>query len=124
MAEEFLHRPNVGPRLEQMRRERMAQRVAGRTLGNPCRGHRILERARDRALVQMMSSPNAAGIHKRPRSAEHETPAKLGVDVLVFAAQTLGETRCSDPRPRIPLKARTCLGELRAKRRHTLLGER
>ena len=54
VPQEFLDCANVVAVLKQMRRERVSQGVAGRTLVNPRLPNRVFDRPLDRALVDMM----------------------------------------------------------------------
>ena len=54
MTEEFLHSPNIGPVFEQMRRERVAQRMTGRTLRHTRRSYGFAKCALNHGFMQMM----------------------------------------------------------------------
>src|SRR6266550_4839539 len=78
MAQQLLHRPDVGPRLEQMRGERMAQRVTGRPLRDPRTAHRLPHGTLNGRFVQMMAPLfPGAGITLRPQRRKHPLPRPL-----------------------------------------------
>src|SRR5207249_8243072 len=72
------NRPDIGPRLEEMSRKRVAQRVAARRLGEPGGPHRLLEGPLHHRLVKMMAPPLAgAGIIVRATRWKYPLPPPL-----------------------------------------------
>ena len=57
MTQQLLHGPDIVTRLEELRGERMPQRVTCRALGDACRADRLSHRPLHDALVQMMAPP-------------------------------------------------------------------
>jgi hypothetical protein len=85
MAEEFLHRPNVLPGLQQMGRKTMAQRVGSNTSRDSGLGCGPFDCALNPNLMQMMPSPSAATwIHGELVSGKNKLPFPLegGVGIL------------------------------------------
>ena len=54
MAEQFLHRADIGPALQQMRRKAVPKRMAADPLGKSARLHRLLHFLLKRVLVHMV----------------------------------------------------------------------
>ena len=88
MAQQFLHRANVVPGLEQVRGERVAQAVARRTLDEPGRLHRVPENTLHLGLVQMMTPPlTRTRILIHPIGRKHPLPPPLFVSTWIFGVR-------------------------------------
>ncbi len=61
VPEQLLDRPDVVPRLQQVRREGVTERVTRRRPGNPSRPGRLLDGSLHHRLVQMVPPPLARG---------------------------------------------------------------
>src|SRR2546423_15626994 len=74
VAEELLHRPDIGPGFEQVRRKGMAKGVARHALPEPsataCVGHGPL----DHRLMQMVPATNPLPVRGRVAGREHVPP--------------------------------------------------
>jgi len=71
VAQQLLDRANVVASFEQVRRNRMAQRVAAAGLRDACGTQRLLKDALHQCLVQMMAAPLAGRrvlVHPRRRA--------------------------------------------------------
>lgn len=107
MAEKLLNRADVRAGLEQMRRERVTKRVAGRALGDRTGSYGYGERALNHRFVQVMPAADAGRrFAVQPRSGEDVLPRPVPVGVGQFAAQRSGEWRAARARCEIPLELR------------------
>lgn len=78
MAEELLHRADVIAGIQQMRRERVPQRMAARALGEPTRMDRLPKGPLHDRLVQMMPTPLAGRhVHVRAGRRKHPLPRPI-----------------------------------------------
>ena len=59
VPKELLNRPDVRPVLQQMRRKRMTERMAGRAFGDLRRGNGAAKRTLHHRLVEVMAPPNS-----------------------------------------------------------------
>lgn len=73
VAEEFLDRADVVAILEEMRRERMAQRVTRGTLGDFCRDDGAMDGLLELGLVQVMT-PSLLGVRHLVEAGPREEP--------------------------------------------------
>jgi len=92
MAEQFLNRPYVVPALEQMRRERMAERMATDALRErrPAdrRGHRTLN---DGLVDVIPRRRSKSRVSANPRGRKHELPAPFRGGVPIFPVERRGK---------------------------------
>jgi hypothetical protein len=88
MAEQFLHRPDVVPALEQVRRERIAEHLATDALreSRPAdrRGHRTLN---DGPVDVILRRRSKSGVSANPRGWKHELPASFRCRVRIFPVE-------------------------------------
>ena len=80
MTQKLLHRPNVLPIHQQVRRERVPQRVTGRRLGQAGPAHRVPKSALDCSLGETQGIPSPEGRRRRPRArARRPSPLPRGL---------------------------------------------
>jgi hypothetical protein len=88
MSEQLLHRADIRPAPQEMRRERMPQRVRRDLLIERGPLPSLAQSRRKHAVVQMMSSDFAAPrIHRQLHRREQVLPAELLSRVGIFAAE-------------------------------------
>ena len=92
VAQELLDGSNVGSGLQQMRRERVAQRVAARALRDARNVDRRLERALNHRVVQVMPAPYAAGVRKRPACGKDVLPSPIGRSARRLTQEAVGNS--------------------------------
>src|SRR5581483_9749220 len=79
MAEKFLHRTDVIPAFQQVRRERVPQAVRGRPLAQARPPAGLADLPRNRSLMQMMSaSPACPRVGRKGMRREHPLPPPIG----------------------------------------------
>lgn len=87
MPEQVLHRPHVRAALEQVRRERVPERVACHPALDPCSLRRFSNSALDRRRVEVVTVNQAGlGIGREARRREEELPAELTCRTGILAA--------------------------------------
>ncbi len=88
MAQEFLHGADIVTLLEQMGGEGVAERVAGRPLGDAGRQHRVLHRTlRDRFMQVMAATVASRAISVGTRGPKDPLPSPLPARVGLFARE-------------------------------------
>src|SRR5262249_17716567 len=92
MAEQLLDGADVGSALQQMCRERVAERVAGDRLGEPCSARRLLHGALHRGLVKVVAEDLAgAAIDGRSQRREEPIPSPFAGGMRILPAQPVGQ---------------------------------
>ena len=107
VPQQFLDRADVVPRLQQMRRERMAQGMAGRRLDDPGPQARAPHRTLQRRLINMVATHQpAARILRWRQRRKHVEPAQLAVGTRVFRCKRVRQPHTGQPGRAIPLMDR------------------
>src|SRR5262245_44880778 len=91
MTEQLLHRPNIGSPLEQMRRKRVAQRVARRALRDASATNRIVKRALTKCCMEVVPNARAIGVDRCTPRGEQVLPAPLAGGIRVLALERVGK---------------------------------
>jgi hypothetical protein len=98
VPEQFLHRADVVAGLEQVRGERMPQRVAARRLGDAGRAHGPRHRALQPFFVDVVAANRAvAGIARALHRREQVLPRQFARRVRILARQRMRQVH-ADPR--------------------------
>ena len=85
MAEEFLNGPDIRASLKKVRRKRMTQRVASRTLENPRFTHRRRERSLKGGLMIVMAPTYPAfRFDIDPLCRKNVLPSQFSIRIRVF----------------------------------------
>src|SRR5262245_60327871 len=109
----LLHRANVSATLEQMRRERVAQRVAARGFRYASAAHGSFHRALNHRLVEMMATPNSrAWIDAGTVGDEDPLPTPFRRSVRILAGERMREIDRADARLTITLEQCTTRREV------------
>ena len=88
VAQELLHRPDVATVFEQMRRERMAERVWSRSLGDPGAVHGVRDDFLEHRLVQVVPADLTRGLLPiETRGREDPVPGPLAAGARVLAIE-------------------------------------
>lgn len=96
VTQEFLQGPDVVAGRQKVGREGVAQRMAGRGLGDPRCPHRRVESALDPSLVKVMTPPFArAGVLREGGSGKYILPSPFARGTGVFPIQSVGEVDLS-----------------------------
>src|SRR5882762_7068820 len=91
MAEQLLDSADVVTVLQQVRGERMPERVTARVLNDAGLAQRALDGTLDDGLVQVMAAALAGeAVHVVSGRREHPLPAELASGVRVFPRQRVG----------------------------------
>src|SRR5204863_305452 len=123
VPEELLHRSNVGARLEQMRRERMAERVAGYSLRQPSPRRRPTNGTLHDCLVDVMSAPYTSSVNERARRWKDVRPSPFPFGVGVLPRQRRRNARRQDMGPLVAPEQSLILAETRCDGREAGFGE-
>src|SRR5205814_10368762 len=91
VPEQLLHRANVRARLEQMRCERMPQRMARRTFVNASTRERHAKRTLHHRLVEVVSAPHTGRIREPTSRRAHILPAPVKVNAPILPEQRFGD---------------------------------
>jgi hypothetical protein len=92
VPEQRLNRANVVAVFQEMSREGMAEGMAGRRLGDPGGPNRIVYRALEDGLVEMVPAPlSCHSVHVGPRRGEDPLPSPFAARVRVLQAETAGQ---------------------------------
>ena len=98
VPKELLHRPNVGPTLQHMRRETVPQGMTPRPFPQPRLAHRSCHRPLHHGWMQMMPAPlSGLSVHVVARSREHPLPRPRGGGVRILPHQRPGQSHPTPP---------------------------
>src|SRR5947199_4121060 len=116
MTQQLLHGPDIVTRLEELRGERMPQRVTCRALGDACRADRLSHRPLHDALVHMMPPPLPGRlIPVHARRGKHPLPHPLPSCPGQLARESARELHVArsprEVRPVLPLDSPQMLPE-------------
>lgn len=100
VTEQFLHRADVGTRLEEMRRKGVPKAVIRAALCDPELGRSLLERPLNHGSAHVMAPARAGCVNKRPRRRKHVPPAPRHVGVRIAR-------RSATPSARTPRRSRS-----------------
>ncbi len=93
VAQEFLDRPDVVTDVEEVRGERVAERMTGGKLGDAGQPCRVLERPLQDRFVSVMSPALAARLVKvHARRGEHPLPGPFQAGARIFALKGIRES--------------------------------
>ena len=92
VPEQFLHGPNIVAGFQQLRGERVPERMAGDVFGDPGQAGRGAYRFLQTAFIQVMAALDArAGVRRAAFGGKHLLPAPLTVGIGIFALQRVRE---------------------------------
>ena len=105
VAEKFLYGPNIVAGFEQVRRERVAQRMRHGGFGDACVADRLTHRALEGLVAQVMAALDAtARIDGTIRRRKDILPRPCARCVRILAVQARRQTRPHQSRPTGPAR--------------------
>jgi hypothetical protein len=124
VSHEFLNRSNIMPTLQQMDRERMAERVATCRFGETGAFNGLLHGLLDQTWIQVVAALLSRGrVPPAISLGKHLLPTPLPIGMAVFSRQSMGQHHRSPTRRQIPLMEAANILEMPAQSLAQALGQ-